>query len=309
MSDLAAILLAACAAAGALAARPLPVWIGVVTVGLAFALRRPAVLCLGAALLTSAFAATAWAGLRPPPRRTVTAVVTLIGDPDEQGGAARAIARLGRRHIQVTARGTPGRVLLERLAGERVEISGPLGPLPATVRARLAVRHVSAEVVTGEVRPVGTGGLLSRAANRFRRTLVAGAASIPPDRRTLFTGFVLGDDRGQSIETVDDFREAGLSHLLVVSGENVAFVLAVAAPMLRRFGMRWRLLAGVFVLAGFGVVTRWEPSVLRAEAMAAIALTAATMGRPVSTVRLLALAVAGLIACDPLLVRSVSFLL
>src|SRR5438067_4948127 len=267
MSDLAAVVLALSAAAGALAVRPIPLWIGIVAVAAAFATRRPAVLCLGAALLTSAAAATAWAGLRPPPPRDVAAVVTLIGDPDEQGGAARAIARLGHRHVQITARGAAGRVLLERLAGERVAIRGRIGEVPASVRARLAVRHVSAEVVARDVSRAGPGSPVSRAANAFRRTLLAGAASLPREERTLFTGFVLGDDRGQSIETVDDFRESGLSHLLVVSGENVAFVLAVAAPLLRRFGLRWRLTAGLVVLVAFGVVTRWEPSVLRAEAM------------------------------------------
>ena len=35
-------------------------------------------------------------------------------------------------------------------------------------------------------------------------------------------------------DLVDDFRDAGLSHLLAVSGANVAFVLAIAGPLLRR---------------------------------------------------------------------------
>src|SRR4051794_14973661 len=117
------------------------------------------------------------------------------------------------------------------------------------------------------------------------------------------------DDRGQSVETVDDFRSSGLSHLLVVSGENVAFALALAGPVLRRLPLTWRLGAGLVVLGLFGVLTRWEPSVLRAEAMAAIAMTASAMGRPVSTIRLLALAVTGLLLIDPLLVGSVGFLL
>jgi competence protein ComEC len=49
--------------------------------------------------------------------------------------------------------------------------------------------------------------------------------------------------------------------------------------------------------------------VLRAEAMAAIAMVAQVLGRPVSTIRLLALAVTGLLLLDPLLVGSVGFLL
>ena len=71
----------------------------------------------------------------------------------------------------------------------------------------------------------------------MRHTLVAGAASLPADRRPLFTGFVLGDDRGQGADVVADFRASGLAHLLVVSGENVAFVLALASPVIRRLSL------------------------------------------------------------------------
>ena len=37
---------------------------------------------------------------------------------------------------------------------------------------------------------------------------------MPAEERALFMGFVLGDDRGQSRQVVDDFRASGLSHLL-----------------------------------------------------------------------------------------------
>jgi ComEC/Rec2-related protein len=127
--------------------------------------------------------------------------------------------------------------------------------------------------------------------------------------RSLFLGFVLGDDRGQSPEVIEDFRDSGLAHLLVVSGENVAFLLALAAPLLRRLAMVGRLVTAGALLLFFGVLTRWEPSVLRAVAMVAVSLTAWAMGRPVSRLRLLALAVTVLLVVDPLLVRSVGFLL
>ena len=105
------------------------------------------------------------------------------------------------------------------------------------------------------------------------------------------------------------FRSAGLTHLLVVSGANVAFVLALAAPALRRFGLRGRLGGGIGVLVVFGTMTRWEPSVLRACAMAACSMTALHLGRPTAGLRVLALAVIGLLLADPFLVHSVGFLM
>jgi competence protein ComEC len=76
---------------------------------------------------------------------------------------------------------------------------------------------------------------------------------------------------------------------------------------MRRLGLRGRLVLGLAVLGLFGVLTRWEPSVLRAEAMAALALLASTLGRPASGLRVLALAVTGLLLVDPLLVTSLGF--
>ena len=87
----------------------------------------------------------------------------------------------------------------------------------------------------------------------------------------------------------------------------MAFVLALAAPLLRRVSLRSRLITGFALLGLFGILTRWEPSVLRAEAMAALALTASVIGRPASGLRLLALGVTGLLLVDPLLVTSLGF--
>src|SRR5690606_24049244 len=57
----------------------------------------------------------------------------------------------------------------------------------------------------------------------------------------------------------------------------------------------------------FATVTRFEASVVRASAMAVVALVATTAGAPLERLRVLGLALAGLLLVDPLLVRSVGF--
>lgn len=309
MSDFAVIVLALSTAGGALAARPIPLPIALAVVALAFARRSPVLLCIGALLLASGWSARAWAGLRPVPAREWSGVVTLVSDPGNAYGALHVDLRVGHRRVEAWARGEAAGRLRDRLAGERVAVAGRVEPLPPSVRRRLARRHVAARFVVDQVGGWAPGGPVSRIANGVRRTLLAGVASLPSDRRGLFAGFVLGDDREQSIETVDDFRASGLAHLLVVSGQNVAFVLALASPLLRRLSVGGRFVAGIVVLVVFGFVTRWEPSVLRAEGMAGVALLASTLARPVSGVRALALAVTGVLLVDPLLVGSVSLLM
>jgi len=59
----------------------------------------------------------------------------------------------------------------------------------------------------------------------------------------------------------------------------------------------------------FAAMTRFEPSVLRASMMAAIALLATLAGRAVPTGRVLVLAVLVLLVADPFLLHSVGFAL
>lgn len=87
----------------------------------------------------------------------------------------------------------------------------------------------------------------------------------------------------------------------------MAFVLALAAPLLRRGTHRLRLPLTLVVLAGFGLVTRFEPSVLRATTMAGVAAVAAAGGRTAGGIRVLALAVVTVLLIDPLLVGSAGF--
>jgi len=280
--------------------------LGVAAVALLF--RRPWLLVVGAAVLASGLAARAEAGLVLPEPRPVRAEVTLLTDPvDGIGGTVRADVRLGRRRVEAWASGPAAGALRPRLAGERLVVDGRLRPPSPVVRDLLARRHVGARLDVREAGPWRPGSLPSRVANGLRRTLAGGAEPLGDDRRTLFTGMVLGDDRGQPVEVADDFKAAGLTHLLAVSGQNVAFVLVLCRPLLRRLRLGPRWAATLTVLAFFALLTRFEPSVLRATAMAAVVCTADTVGRPASRVRVVALAVTGLLLVDPFLAGALGF--
>ena len=152
-----------------------------------------------------------------------------------------------------------------------------------------------------------SGEAPSRVANGLRRILVAGTESMSDRQRALYTGLVIGDDRAQPADLADDFLGAGLTHLLAVSGQNVAFALAMVGPVLRRLRLWPRLFVTLGVIGLFGIMTRFEPSVLRASAMAALAALVVTVGHPTARVRVIALAVVTLLVVDPLLVQAVGF--
>jgi competence protein ComEC len=309
VSDAGTVVLALATAAGAWLACPVPLIVALVVVAAAVVWRWAVVAMVAAPLLAMSLSHRAWAGLAPPAPVQYAGMATLLTDPEPVASGLRVEVKVGRRHVEAWAHGAVVGALRSRLAGERVEVEGRLRPVSPAMAGRLARRHIAAQLALARVASWSTGPLPVRVANGVRRTLVHGASHMRATTRSLFAGFVLGDDREQPEDITNAFRASGLTHLLVVSGENVAFVIVLAGPLLRRLSLRGRLVAGLLVLALFGLVTRWEPSVLRAEAMAALALAASTLGRPVSTIRLLALAVTGLLLVDPMLVTSVGFLM
>ncbi|HET9137496.1 MAG TPA: DNA internalization-related competence protein ComEC/Rec2 [Candidatus Kapabacteria bacterium] len=85
--------------------------------------------------------------------------------------------------------------------------------------------------------------------------------------RAIATAVVLGDKNDLTKELADDFRNAGLSHILVVSGFNVAIVALVVYYLLRLLGivrLRWRIFISMVVVAFYGFLIGFEPSILRA---------------------------------------------
>ena len=268
----------------------------------------PGLLCAGLALLAGTLAERSLAGLRAPlATGPTTAEVVLVGDPAPDGrGAVTVDVRLDGRRLRAIARLAAAAALDDRLAGERVTVVGEVRP-PGPYERFLPHRHLAGRLAVDTVVGWRPGDEAARLANGLRRTLAAGAEVLPDRQASLLAGITLGDDRAQPPDLADAFRAAGLTHLLAVSGQNVAFALVVVAPLLSRLRFGPRLAATLAALALFALVTRAEPSVLRAVAMAAVAAAGAALGRPASAGRALALGVAAMVLVDPLLVTSLGF--
>ncbi len=195
------------------------------------------------------------------------------------------------------------------LAGERVYVSGFIQPDPPQQRWRFAATHVVGRLDVTDVASVEPADGLWAIANRVRQPMLAAAQGWSPDARALYAGVVVGDDREQPAWQQSQFRRAGMSHLLAVSGQNVAFVLVVAQPLLRRLSLRPRTAVLLVVVLLFALVTRLEPSVLRATVMAAIVALSTASGQPVPGLRALALTTCAWLVIDPFLAYSLGFLL
>lgn len=220
-----------------------------------------------------------------------------------------ALALMDAGRMLVVASGAAASRLRLLTAGESVTLKGRLGDLEGDdLRWRWQHAVVRLDAVD-LVHLAPTNDPLLSLANPLRNAVLHGANTLEPKEQAIVRGFLVGDVREMDYETVKAFRAAGLSHLLAVSGANVAFVLSLAGPVLRRFGFRGRFIGGLTVIVVFGAMTRWEPSVLRAVTMAGMSQLAVYAGRPVDGQRALALTVIVLVLVDPFLVHSVGFVL
>jgi competence protein ComEC len=133
---------------------------------------------------------------------------------------------------------------------------------------------------------------------RAERALGSG---MPAREAALARGFVLGEDERIDPATVEDFRRAGLSHLLAVSGQNVALLALLVMPLLALLGMplRARLLWIIAAIAVYVPLAGGGPSIVRAGVMGVLTLLATFAGRRASRLYALAIAATVTLAIDP----------
>ncbi|MDX2375472.1 ComEC/Rec2 family competence protein [Microbacterium sp. LRZ72] len=192
----------------------------------------------------------------------------------------------------------------------------PLGPgvrvtaEGQAVPARAADRSV-AVVFVREIAVATPAQGAAALAMDLRRGFVALAAALPGPGAGLLPGLAIGDTSAVDDDLRTAMQDSSLTHLTAVSGANCALVVALtfgALSLLR--APRWaRILVSLATLGGFVILVTPEPSVVRAATMAAIALLALVLNRPVAGLGVLACAVAGSLLADPWLASSLGFAL
>lgn len=150
---------------------------------------------------------------------------------------------------------------------------------------------------------------LMRLADRFEQAL---AQALPEPESSLAAGLLLGGEGRLPAETKDDFRAAGLAHVVAVSGYNISIIagylllIGIALFLPRRkaaFFAFFGTLAFVFVSGA-------PPSAVRAIGMASALILAWLFGRRYASFHALLFAAAVMLAFDPLIVRhDLGFLL
>jgi competence protein ComEC len=191
------------------------------------------------------------------------------------------------------------------LPGQQVTAHGTLAP------ARSGDLTAAVLKVRGPPERVGPAPVWQRAAGSLRAGLHTASGVLSPEPAGLLPALVVGDTDGVSKQVLDEFRVAGMSHLLAVSGANLAILCVAVLLLLRaaRVGPRCAAVGAMAAVLGFVLLAGPEPSVLRAAVMATAGLLALALGRERAALPALAASIVVLVAYDPAMAVSAGFAL
>ena len=107
----------------------------------------------------------------------------------------------------------------------------------------------------------------------------------------------------------DDFRVAGMSHILVASGTQISFLCLLLLGLSRFLGLRrgWLLLLVLPILFFYSLLAGGAPSIWRATIAGACVARAVLAGRDADGISLLSLALLVMVILEPLQLLSLSF--
>ena len=189
--------------------------------------------------------------------------------------------------------------------GDRISVEGRIEGEAGTASGR----GYAAVLQVHEVRRIEESRFLPHRAGQAVRRAVERTLTSNDERHALLAGFLVGDTTGVSEADVVAMRRSGLAHFVAVSGSNVALFLGllavVAGPL--AMGPKRRAIFGLVALPVFVAATRFEPSVVRASAMAGLALTGRLVGLHLEAWQLLSLTVGALVLVDSSLVGNAGF--
>lgn len=230
---------------------------------------------------------------RAPPLPQVHGLVRLTGRgraPSVGVGAeflVRGRFRLGR------AAGNPG----ERSEQDALRRRGLLGVIRVAPAGGITILRPGAWSVRG-------------ATSALRQGIVAGALrALPEPHDGLLLSLLLGIETHLPPELYAQFSRAGLVHLMVVSGAQVAMVAGACAWAARLAGLPPlpSAAAGILGVGLFAVLVGWAPSVGRATIMTVVGLAAVVLGRGPDRAATLAAAALVLLVSRPQVLFDIGF--
>ncbi|MFI0609012.1 MAG: ComEC/Rec2 family competence protein [Anaerolineae bacterium] len=225
-------------------------------------------------------------------RGAVTVVGRVVAEPDRRDRGTEYRLRLELAAETEPSAPRRGLVLVQAARfppfayGDLLRVRGELQSPPVLegfdYRAYLARQGIHSLMRRPRIERLAGGGSAWRHAlialrQRGRRILAAG---LPEPEAALATGVLLGDDRGIPKPLAEAFRASNTTHVIAISGSNIALLIGFLAVTLGRLlGRRRALPCIAAILLAYSLLVGGDAAVVRAALMGGLTLVAVQLGR------------------------------
>ena len=165
---------------------------------------------------------------------------------------------------------------------DRVQLEGRIRPpSPDDYGAYLARIGAIGTLRADSLEVLPAAGTLSRTLEGFRRSAAAGLdLAMPEPESGLAAGVLIGLRDRVDRDLAAAFTTAGASHVVAISGWNIAIVASTLAALAGGLRRRRRAVLTALAIVIYVAFVGPTPSVVRAGAMAGVVLLARELGRP-----------------------------
>ncbi len=193
--------------------------------------------------------------------------------------------------------------------GDRLTIEGPIRPRPGSPYGDYLERIGAIGTLTARSmdveRPPAEASHAIEAARQAAASALA--AVLPEPEAGLAAGILVGLRDRVDRDLAAAFTTAGVSHVVAISGWNIAIVAAAIAALAGRMKRRRRSILTMVAIVAYVAFAGASASVVRAGAMAGVVLLARESGRAGRAAAALAWAAVILLVADPALIRDAGF--
>ena len=142
--------------------------------------------------------------------------------------------------------------------------------------------------------------------NNIRDNVINNVNNLLPEEQSgILLGLILGKKDEIAKEDMESFKLSSMSHILSVSGMHISYIVFGLTYILNKFPKRKRYIITILGLLFFMVLTRFQPSVVRAVIMASMILIAKLLYRREDFLSSIFLSLLILCLYNPFLIKDV----
>ena len=192
-----------------------------------------------------------------------------------------------------------------------ISVSGPLEPPADDDYGRyLTQSGIAGTLRSTDLAIIGDSARPASVVEGLRRWADDGLArALPEPEAGLASGILIGLRDRVDRDLAAAFTTAGVSHVVAISGWNIAIVGATIGALVRRWPRRRRAAVVFGAIVVYTILTGASSSVLRAAVMAAVVLLTRATGRAATAAIALGWAIVLLLVVDPAYIHDPGFAL